>query len=541
MSTLCEGPIACGMADLAKTATSEYKTMKFDTSAAYEDKKTECEPKFDKYGLTDKLSTNFEKRRTISVSEALAALKSKKNRGKFVTPPNMESVEVLADSPFHKQMIQVGNCMLEYGKMIGEMRDSTDLWKAKDSEGLRKRLEEDGFLFVKGVIPYERAQKCRMKLLEHLASKDAFEDGTPIEDAIIKNPKEGGWTVDAESGGFVFNREPDSAIRGWREIGWSDEVRSVYAGDDLRNFYRLLFGPERTNTTDGFKMLSEVTWLRAKGKGEVTAEHTDYYYFKENTSVYKDNRHPYVAGYSAEEKKAYAENSAKDDDGVHIRCDLCARVFERAKVTPKLPADWCKEQNGEWHCEDCARQPFPFYTCWISLGNYQSGNSSLCVMPKSQCLTEFHNPLKGNQLPHDFTTLVKNKWGWYRAEITIGDIIIFNVKTVHAASKNISPSFRLSIDTRVSSNWFRPQCLYGSGEAAKRLAPERLSDEFLKTYVPPPPPAKKEDFADEFDDSDDDASIGKKRKPVAMGMGMGMSMGMGMAAVKRPIKRAAMR
>ncbi len=345
-------------------------------------------------------------------------------------------------------------------------------------------------------------------------------------------------------------------------------------------------------------MLSEVTWLRAKGKGEVTAEHADYYYFKQNTSVFKDNRHPYVRAdmtktplEALESEPATSTNNEGDDDdddedacsvvseckspmkpkggmgmgmgmgsstpskrkliipkqnkkgksmepecgsngsdGEYaetevkderlMTCDLCERRFRRCDVDPQLPASWNKEANGEWHCADCARQPFPLYTCWISLGEYNSGNSSLCVMPQSQVLTEFHKPLKGDLLPGDYPRLLKEKWGWQRAEISIGDIILFNVKTVHAASKNLTNSFRLSIDTRVSGKWFRPRALFGepgskeSEEQASTFLDEEFAQRLMNRTIPP-------------------QTKGKRRAGGGMGMGM-MGMGaMGMASPKK--------
>lgn len=420
-------------------------------------------------------------------------------------------ITVLPQSPHLSKKIQVGNTEFEYGLRIGEMFDSTELYTSGDRAGLLAQLESDGYIFLRGAIPRETAAKCRKAMIAHLAPKGAFAPGTPLDEAVIANPKEPGWTIDAETGGIIGDREPDSEIEGWRNLSWSKELRDVYAGDALRSVFSFLWGQERTPTEDGFSVLSDVTWLRAKGRGEVTAEHADYYYFKQATDVFRRNRHPNVTD---DAKEWNAANTTSTGANL-ILCDLCGRGFDRTTITPPIPQSYSKADDGEWHCADCARQPNPVYTCWISLGDYHSGNSSLCVMPKSQALTEFHDPVKNGLLPSDYQRLVKEKWGWQRGDFSMGDIIIFNVKTVHGASKNLQNNFRFSIDTRVSARWFRPVALYGSEAAMSRpipRAPARVSADVAARAAA--------EVADSVD------GLIPPQKGAKRGMGMGM-MGVG--------------
>lgn len=396
-------------------------------------------------------------KRTRSKSPSRSPRSTKSPRKARPHPPNLDSVLTFKDSKLARKQIQVGNAQFEYGHNIGEMVDSTQLYRSGDREGLRQRLNSDGYIFLRGAINYNTAKRGREYMLNVLQGKGAFIPDTPMEEARIRDVKDPGWTIDAETGGFVSDREPDSAIEGWKAVGWSDEMRSVYAGPDLQAVYKFLWGQERTEYEDGYNMLSEVTWLRAKGKGEVTAEHADYYYFKQNTDIFQTNKHPQI---SRDASVFNEENPVDFPVNDRITCDLCEKIFQKSVQVPSLKR-FNKRDHGEWHCTDCARQDFPIYTCWMSLGEYNSTNSSLCVMPKSHCLTEFQNPLKGDLLPQDYNNLLKSKWGWQRGEIGLGDIIIFNVKTVHGASKNLSNSYRLSIDTRVSAHWFRPRSLYG--------------------------------------------------------------------------------
>jgi hypothetical protein len=437
----------------------------------------------------------------------------------YVPPPNTE-ITILPQSPLINKKIQVGNHEFGYGLRIGEMVDSTELYRTGDRAGLRARLDDQGYIFIRGGIAPERARRAREALLNHLKPKGAFAEGTDIDDAIIAHPREPGWTIDAETGGIVAEKEPDEMIDGWRDLAWSPALRDVYAGDDLRKIYEFVWGPARTEGADGYNMLSDVTWIRAKGRGEATAEHADYYYFKGFTSVFRDNRHPYISR-DAEmwNDKNVSEELLKSPKA--IACDLCSRVFDRTTVTPAVKAGYDRDDDGEWHCVDCARQHCPVYTCWMSLGEYHSGNSSLCVMPKSQCLTEYHAPSKDQLLPGDYPRLVKEKWGWERGDFNLGDIVLFNVKTVHGASKNLNSSYRLSMDTRVSARWFRPAALYGD-EAKTSLpfdrAPAQLSEAFMTENA----------AARKAAEEAKDALKGLVPKRVKKGMsGRGMGMGMG--------------
>eukprot|EP00461_Guttulinopsis_vulgaris_P004750 UN04752 len=186
----------------------------------------------------------------------------------FVQPPNFDNdTHFDTKSPLMGSTIQVGNSFFTYGKNMAEYKDATELYRKKDRQGLLNLLETDGYILIRGAINKERAQKCRDTMIQHLAKKNAIDTTKgSLSDAYINNTELDGWTVDAETGGFVNNRESDSAVAGWKKIGWCKEVRDVYAGDDLHAVYRFLWGQERTEQEDGYVALTHNTWLRAKSK-----------------------------------------------------------------------------------------------------------------------------------------------------------------------------------------------------------------------------------------------------------------------------------
>lgn len=87
-----------------------------------------------------------------------------------------------------------------------------------------------------------------------------------------------GYTVDALSGGLTDERDDDQD--GWLAVGTSTTMSSVFDGGYLRGFLAGLFGGP-----DNIETLPENTWLRLKGRGDVTIEHADYFYFKRSTGI----------------------------------------------------------------------------------------------------------------------------------------------------------------------------------------------------------------------------------------------------------------
>ena len=182
------------------------------------------------------------------------------------------------------------------------------------------------------------------------------------------------------------------------------------------------------------------------------------------------------------------------DRGFHLSC---LQVTKREILKGGMYGE--EEAEGEWHCQQCAADPFDLFTCWISLGEYSPANSSLCVLPGSHVLKDFFNPLKGNLLPGDYPALVKSKWPWQKGRVGMGDIILFNVKTVHGASKNMSNSFRLSIDTRVSASYFKPSYWFGPNEMSFCAVTDK----------PPVPPYTAPDLQESSSSSSSSSSVGQ--------------------------------
>lgn len=80
--------------------------------------------------------------------------------------------------------VRMGQVELEMGgRYLTEMRDSNDI--LGDEEALRNRMEEDGYLLIRGFHDREDVLKARLELLAHLRDTGKLAPGTPIEEGII--------------------------------------------------------------------------------------------------------------------------------------------------------------------------------------------------------------------------------------------------------------------------------------------------------------------------------------------------------------------
>ncbi len=145
-------------------------------------------------------------------------------------------------------------------------------------------------------------------------------------------------------------------------------------------------------------------------------------------------------------------------ESIYLKSELDeARVNRMNKALKSKKGDFGME--GEWHCPICAVSPLSIYTTWISLSELTAPKDSiLAVAPKTHLLKQWDLPLNNSQLPGDFNW--KYKWVIPK-HIGYGDIIIFNIKTIHASSLNKSSprSFRCSFDTRIQLKYSSKQKL----------------------------------------------------------------------------------
>jgi hypothetical protein len=173
-----------------------------------------------------------------------------------------------------------------------EMEDSTSLLKQQDWDGLGRRLQEQGFLLLRGVLEEDDVQQARTKMLEHLHSLKVLEVSAAcsLERARLAKTTRSGtarnsWTIDAETG-QAPQGSTSAQIDAWQAVGLSPQLTNIYRAPALFHLYAKLFGRGQ------FKALSHCTWLRAKGRHDATAEHADFYHFALDTPLLRNYYSP---------------------------------------------------------------------------------------------------------------------------------------------------------------------------------------------------------------------------------------------------------
>lgn len=152
----------------------------------------------------------------------------------------------------------IGQRELEWGgKYLTELRDCNDI--LEDTESLRNRLQEDGYLLIRGFHKREQVLSARMEFLRKLEAMGRLDPHALVEDGVIGAENKGGmW------GGGTEQLQPDFPQ-------FLDVVNSQAA---LDFFGRLLGGPAMTY---------DYKWPRAVAHGGNTGAHYDVVYMGRGT------------------------------------------------------------------------------------------------------------------------------------------------------------------------------------------------------------------------------------------------------------------
>jgi hypothetical protein len=139
---------------------------------------------------------------------------------------------------------------MRYPEELGELRDSRD---AKDDAAeLSRRFEEDGYLYISGLLDPEAVLAARKRIFEYMEEKEALVPGEPVLDGVM--PK-GGKTVN---------------LMGTKGISHDPAVLAVLESPALFSFFERLFGEPAVTFTQ--------KWLRAVGNEKFTGSHYDVVY-----------------------------------------------------------------------------------------------------------------------------------------------------------------------------------------------------------------------------------------------------------------------
>lgn len=153
----------------------------------------------------------------------------------------------------------IGDTELDFPSVtFGELRDCNGL--LGDAAALRRRMDEDGYLLVRGLIPHEAVLAARLAVFGYMRDQGdrPFADGTALEDAVFNPQGKGARTM------------------GERRITHDPAVLRVLEAPELFAFFERFFGePART---------FDYKWLRAVPPGQGTGAHFDNVYMGRGSS-----------------------------------------------------------------------------------------------------------------------------------------------------------------------------------------------------------------------------------------------------------------
>lgn len=136
---------------------------------------------------------------------------------------------------------------------IGSLRESSDA--LDDVEELRRRVAEDGYLYLKGMLDKDQVLDARRSLTDRMAAEGILDPAYPTLDARCKLGSGYGFKPE-------FTRD-------------NIEVQRVLYSGALTDFYTRFYGEDIRHY--------DYTWLRAIGPGKGTNPHCDLPYMGRGT------------------------------------------------------------------------------------------------------------------------------------------------------------------------------------------------------------------------------------------------------------------
>lgn len=139
---------------------------------------------------------------------------------------------------------------------FGWLRDSNDA--RDDVAELRRRMEEDGYLFLPGFLDREEIRAARMAICDRLAAEGLLDPATPLEQAVARPGTRMAFRPD------IANEGPARPLL----------ERAIY-GERMMAFYSAFLGGEARHF--------DYTWLRVVAPGPGTYPHTDVVFMGRGT------------------------------------------------------------------------------------------------------------------------------------------------------------------------------------------------------------------------------------------------------------------
>jgi hypothetical protein len=297
---------------------------------------------------------------------------------------------------------------------FGWLRPSDSL--AGDANALRARLEQDGYLFVHGLLDRAAVRAARLELLRHVHRHGALDPRHPVEEGVLR--------PDARELG-LHQSYPTS----------SDALTSLLQGKPMLHFFAAVLGGEVRSY--------DFMWLRSQPRGHGVEPHCDLVFMGRGTPDVLTCWTPFG-------------DIAVGGGGLMLLEDSHRRSVSRL-------ADYLRQDVDSY----CANGP--------NAEAVRAGKMKWEHWDRPAAGREW-----GGEIADDAVELRSQWGGrWLTApQFRMGDVLIFTMTTVHAGTDNDTDLLRLSIDSRyqlagspVDERWVRGQhgeAPVGHGPAGKR-------------------------------------------------------------------------
>jgi hypothetical protein len=136
---------------------------------------------------------------------------------------------------------------------FGTLRRSDDA--AADPVEIRRRMDEDGYVYLPGFHPRDEVLDVRREMLERLAREGALDPAAPLMDGVLREGAAVHFRPDLSRGNAPLQR----LLYGDRLMGWFE----AFLGQPARHY--------------------DYTWVRCIGRGHGTPPHYDIVYMGRGT------------------------------------------------------------------------------------------------------------------------------------------------------------------------------------------------------------------------------------------------------------------
>ena len=152
--------------------------------------------------------------------------------------------------------LMMGQDELELGsKYLSTLRDANDL--LEDMDAIHRRMDEDGYLLIRGLQKTEKVKAARQVVLDNLKTNDQLDLDQPADIGVAAPGKKGRF------------------LGGAKQVTHTPEFLSVVESPEIMKFF--------DGFLDGPVLTYDYKWLRAVGPGDNTGAHYDVVYMGRGT------------------------------------------------------------------------------------------------------------------------------------------------------------------------------------------------------------------------------------------------------------------